>query len=373
MYAKVMKKAAALLCVAVMIFFCAEGQGISVSAKEKDGTFTVICKDKNDPIVNMEWKIYRVGERGKDDSYNLAGYFKNYKVLLNHSDSSEAVQTGATLENYAVLDKVPPTASGRTDDDGTLKLEGLKNGLYIASGRKIRTDKKIHTPSVVMFEIHDTIKEGYTGKDVTAYIKMSSVTLSDDDMRFSYTVKNIWKNDDENDSRPSKVDVEIYRDNELYIEIELNEENDWTFQWSGEPDYEWRVRVDTVPQDYTMVYDKDETNFAVVNTYNPNADFPVTSMPSESEVTTVITQLVSGGMEVSTTAESVSTDISQDMSQTHEKVTSEKNKDDMTAEELPQTGQLWWPVLLFGGAGIIVLSCGIKLRTDGECDEDEEE
>lgn len=399
MYANAVKKLVAVLCAISMILICADVSQMSVSAKDKDGTFTVICKDNGEPISDMVWKVYRVGKRGKGNSYNLDGNFKNYKVSVNHSDASEAAKTGLTLENYAVLDKIKPDFTGVTDKSGVLKFEGLKTGLYIASGTKLKVDTNIYTPSVVMFEIHETINEGYTGKDITAYVKMTTTVLKDQDIEFSYTVKNVWENDDKNEQRPNKVKVEIYRDGDLYLEIELSDENNWTHKWDGSPDSDWRVKVDTVPDDYTVIYDSDDTNFAVVNTYNPNIpDNPGFIDPPTTETifTTVITETTtdisdgsSAGTDIdgSTTSvpavTTVSLETSSDKTSTVTVVTENKStvaqnttttkekSESISGGKLPQTGQLWWPVLLLGGIGVVVISCGIKLRCDGKRDDDE--
>ena len=38
--------------------------------------------------------------------------------------------------------------------------------------------------------------------------------------------------------------------------------------------------------------------------------------------------------------------------------------------DLPQTGQLWWPVPMLAGAGVLLLLAGLIQRRRGEYDEE---
>lgn len=395
MYVKAIKKLAAILSILSLVFISSVMTDTVVSAKEKDGTFTVICLDGETAVAGMEWKIYRVGKRHKNSNYfNLDGHFKNYKVAVNYSDSDSAGKTAATLENYAFLDGINPDDTGVTDKKGIYKFEGLKEGVYIAAGKKIRIGNITYKPAVVLFEICHDLEGGNTGKDVVSYVKIST-TVHDDDSEteeMEFTVKNIW-DDGDNEKRPDKVKVEIYRDNELYIEIELSDENNWTHKWDGSPDDDWRVKVENIPDDYTVIYDNKDTDFAVVNTFNPNdPNNPYFPPPTtETIVTTVYTDTSSQTEitsnsdvpNVSQTDETVTsvtvatttavTTVSDTQTSTEKATVTTTKKETFTntGGKLPQTGQLWWPVFALGGVGVVVLSYGIRVTADRKCDDDE--
>lgn len=378
MYVKAIKKLAAILSILSLVFISSVMTDTVVSAKEKDGTFTVICLDGETAIGGMEWNIYRVGKRHKNSNYfNLDGHFKNYKVAINYSDSDSAGKTAATLENYAFLDDIKSDDTGVTDKKGTLKFKGLKEGVYIAAGKKLRIGNITYKPAVVLFEICHDIEGGNTGKDVVSYVKIST-TVHDDDSEteeLEFTVKNIW-DDNNNETRPNKVKVEIYRDNELYIEIELSDENNWTHKWDGSPDDDWRVKVEDIPDDYTVIYDNKDTDFAVVNTFNPNnPNNPYFPPPTtETIVTTVYTDMTS---QTEITSNSYTPDVSQtgetvtSVTTTTTAVTTVPDTQTSTGGKLPQTGQLWWPVFVLGGVGVVVLSYGIRVTADRKRDDDE--
>lgn len=398
MYVKATKKLAVIFCIISLVLISAGLPSMVVSAKEKDGTFTVICEDDKTAVSGMEWNIYRIGKRHKNSNYyNLDGNFKNYKVAINYSDSDKAGKTAATLENYAVLDKIKPDDNGVTDKNGTLKFEGLKEGLYIASGDKVTIGNITYEPTDVLFEINNDIEGGNTGKNIVSYVKLSTTVKEDgdDNVDFDFTVKNIW-DDNDNEKRPEKVKVQIYKDGELFIEVELSDKNNWTHNWNGSIDDEWRVKIDTVPDEYTVEYDRGETDFAVINTHNPRDPIynpPMIDPPSTSMIVTTTvsdshtyesestTQNVSDGgydensatstsvTSVSVTSEITVTTVPQTTASPT--TTPKRNTSTNTGGKLPQTGQLWWPVFVLGAAGVVVLAYGIRVTSDRKRDSDE--
>lgn len=109
------------------------------------------------------------------------------------------------------------------------------------------------------------------------------------------SVLKIWKNDEEHlDERPTSIEVALLRDGEVYEIVTLNEENGWQYTWMDlDGTYEWTVKEVTVLDSYTSSILQDGDLFILTNKYS----------------------------------------------------------------EIPQTGQLWWPVplLLMGGLTLIVI------------------
>ena len=105
--------------------------------------------------------------------------------------------------------------------------------------------------------------------------------------------------------------MQLLRDGEVYRSALLNDSNDWSYTWEGlESGHRWQVTEQDVPEGYQMSVSQDGTVFWVTNTWSPE-ETPTPSTPEETPSGT-----------------------------------------------LPQTGQLWWPVPLLLGAGLLLLLWG---------------
>ena len=97
------------------------------------------------------------------------------------------------------------------------------------------------------------------------------------------------------------------QDGKSYETVTLNQENNWKYTWEDlEAGHEWKAVEQTVPSGYTMTSTQEGKTFIITNTYKK----PGTTVPT-------------GG-----------------------------------GSKLPQTGQLWWPVLVLLLAGIICIIVG---------------
>ena len=63
-------------------------------------------------LSDMKMRAFRVGSRQDDGSFALEGDFAEYPVALDDMSVSAVQKAAATLENYAVVDKLAPAARG---------------------------------------------------------------------------------------------------------------------------------------------------------------------------------------------------------------------------------------------------------------------
>ena len=88
------------------------------------------------------------------------------------------------------------------------------------------------------------------------------------------TVVKVWAGDTEA-VRPTKAVVQLLKNGALYATVTLNAENEWTYTWSGLPEYNqdgtkiaWSVAEQEIAN-YDVVITQDGTTFTVTNTYDP--------------------------------------------------------------------------------------------------------
>ena len=320
----------AVLCTLSTVMLLLTGVMFTAFAETVTGTLTLYCRTEEITLSGMNWNVYRVGSR-TGSGFVLDGDFSDYQVDLSDLSTDSGRKTAAkTLENYAILDGIFPTDFGRTDENGIKKFEGLIPGLYLISGNELEIGNTTYTPSTLLIEINS---EG-DPVNIDAYPKIISSVENPEEL-IDYSAKGFWRTEDGEDIvDASPIKIEIYRNNELFDTVILDENNNWTHNWKGSPDDEWRIKEVDVPDNITVIYDSNERQFVVVNT-------PKTEKPPVTTTTTTIT----------TSEETTTTTVKTTLTTT-------KKKND---NKIPQTGQLWWPVPLLGLMGLVFIAIGLRI------------
>ncbi len=287
-----------------ILIFIAVCTGI-VHAEQQTATLTLICKRADTILTGMNWDIYYIGQRS-GDGYNLEGAFSGYPVTMDVHSTDSMVNAAVTLENYAIVDKIPLSFSGYIDEQGYLTFSGLSSGLYLVSGHVFNIDEVFYQPSPVLVEID--LERDDPDIDLIVYPKIRYALLSEINM--NNTVKKLWL-----DSKQSHdpLDIEIYKNGDLYKAVTLSEENEWSYSWEATEYAQWRVKEVTVPTDYSVNYYSDNGKFVIENTF-----FGV-EPPTETTTT-------------------------------------------VPPPPVPQTGQLWWPVILMGSLGAVLIVVGLRIK-----------
>ncbi len=336
---------AALLCISAVML----SRVCTASAADGQGKLAVWCVRDDDIVSEMHWQIYRVGYR-TDRDYVFEGDFKDYRPTLGDRtkpmlewDAETVADAGETLKRIIIADKVPSIAEGVTDSKGCVTFSGLADGLYLVCGDILRKENTIYIPSAIFLEMN-----GDDAAVLNAYPKIVLRTMSSETV--SYSVRKVWQNDeDQPQKRSTAITVERYCDNELYDEFVLSDENDWTYKWTDSEGHQWFVHEKAVPEDYTVVYKDNTTQFLIINTYEGD----------KQTVTTTTTVTTAGGT------------VSTETSRTQTTVSSTAKTVTTTGGKIPQTGQLWWPVLPLACGGVLMTGLGLRLRRK-DSDEDEE-
>lgn len=355
----------AVICTAVLCLLSAVMVPMSYSAAET-GSLTLICRTEGVTLEGLEWDIYRVGSRSGDE-FILEGEFADYPVVIDDFTAEAMNLTAKTLENYAVLDKLTPMASGETNENGTLTFDALQEGLYLVSGQILTIGNTTYVPSTILFEIGE---EG-ASYDLNAYPKIIYRTNSA--MVTNYAVKKIWEFSINNEVElPEEITIEVYCDRELYDTVVLSEENNWTHSWMGEEDCEWRVKEINLPEGCTVKYDFGETQYAIVNTIGDNYVEPPTTPTTTTTTTTTTTGTGSTDITTTTTITDTTTESQSTASTTGGATTTAAATTTTTVPGLPQTGQLWWPVPVLGVSGLVLIAFGLRMNSERKKDNSDE-
>lgn len=326
MQKRLLKSIGTLCCALGMALTVAAGVGTAYATGGK-GSLTLICEKDGVTVEGLQWELYHVGVR-EGDTFVTTGAFSGYPIVIDDFSQDAINLSAATLENIALLDEsIDPIATGATDESGRLMFDGLAAGLYLVSGSVLHVDDAVYVPSCMLFEISGDDQS----IDLNAYPKIEYHTQSNQEV--IYTVKKVWLNEAGEPCAPTtEITVEIYRDLELYETVVLSDENNWTYEWEDFDYYDFRVKEIVIPDGFTVAYESNETQYLIKNTYHPTEETTVTTTSDTETTTTVSTS------SLITTA---------------------------TADEwLPQTGQLWWPVIILVLGGLIFIALGCRFLFD---------
>lgn len=254
------------------------------------GSITVNYEDGDTPIADATAHVYHIANwNNSNDGFTPTDQFKKYSVDWDvYGMNSETFrQLAETLSGYIARDTIDPLVSQKTDTDGVAVFGKLPRGLYVVI--------------VDAFE-----GNGLTCKSSATIVSVPSGTAANASLNVSLhpktecspketpppdvpptedrTVSKVWKNDTV-ENRPRKIIVQLLRNGEVYDEVELNDDNNWTHTWTGlEADYEWHVVEKSVPDSYTVLVDREGAKTVITNTYTP-PDTPPTNPPTDNPPT----------------------------------------------------------------------------------------
>ncbi|MDE6426152.1 MAG: Cna B-type domain-containing protein [Ruminococcus sp.] len=423
-------------------------------AEENDKSITLVCVNGDTILAGMEWKIYRVGQRSANGQNFVQNEdFAGTQINLRRITADSVNKAAQSYQSYAIAAGIQPVQTGITDEHGEVQFTGLNAGLYLISGKLLKVDSHYYLPNASLIEI----KEGDTDLKYDAYPKFEYQVMSGQPR--AHIVYKEWEGDEEHlDKRPDHVAVDIYRDEEYYDTVILNEENDWRYRWvDSDGSSSWIVMEKDIPECYEMIIEYDINyriqnsytdepfttttrsgaatvtttttvntsisvgqasttiatttfpigNATVTNTRTTTASFPVlnntetrsrTTTGDTVTVTTATTDTVQSDTATETTSsDNISTETATDTTtnsvtesesttttvetETTTKTTTKKpgsgsggssggkNSGGSSSIKLPQTGQLWWPVVPLSIGGVLFVSAGLVMKSRRKSDD----
>lgn len=358
---------------------------------------TLECVVNKEALSGVSWQAYRIGSRNPYGGFVLEGDFAKYPVTLDDMSSSAVANVAYTLETYALRDKLKPDAKGKTNSNGSLTFSNLKSGIYLLFSEDITTKEYKYQSQPSIIELG-----GFEESNVTVTPKFT-VTPIPKPQKITYSVRKVWINDSTENVRPTSISVELYKNGSLNNTVVLNSSNGWYYEWESDKNSTWRVVESSIPSGYTVNYSVNSTEFLIQNTYKEIT----TTEPTSQTVSTVSTteSVTQSTTTVVTTTATVTTlapreelervieefdDLNEhdytpeswrEFSEVLERAKLILGASDSTEEEilaileelriarrklilgyLPQTGQLWWPVPVFAGGGLVMIAAGVRLN-----------
>ena len=304
-----------LLC--ILLFMTAV---LPISAAESD-SITVLFKHDSKPVEQTSFQIYKAAN-WDGSSYTFVSPFSNYQIRIPEDSGSEEWKTlSSTLAAYIARDAVPALASGKTDASGSVRFDGLTDGLYLIIGAATQYGDLLLIPQPTIVTVPCTNSDGTVDRDVVTEPKYDyrQVTAEPLERR----ALKIWEDNGNEQSRPQEIAVQLLCDGKVYEEQILNAANNWRYTWENlDAAHDWKLTEKEVPKNYTVQIEQQGVTFTVTNTLDA---ILTPSVPNTSSAQTGDSAIRGG---------------------------------DST---LPQTGLLWWPVPVLVVTGALAMFIGIFL------------
>ena len=313
-------------------------KGSLVLAAEEEstqkGSISIVC-----PVEGMELSLYRVAEYEESGSFTLTEQFQKYPVSLEQKNQEGWQGAADALADYIRRDGITADAVLASGSDRKVCFTDLNRGLYLVLGQttELQEDGKtqIYEPQTALIALPEDSKETSEGKDpyqVTAVLKFEKNDKPgkpEEKEETKIHVLKVWKQDQE-EERPESIVVEL-----LQMDVEgnttvvdrqtLTKENQWSYTWKNlSAQMRWSVSEAEVPKGYTVAVTREGNTVVLTNTAKKPGKLDGEVNPPSKRTTGKTT--------------------------------------DKTSDKLPQTGQLWWPVLVLLFAGAICLLVGRVLR-----------
>lgn len=260
-------------------------------------------------VPGMPFKAYRLASITENAELAFVDKFAGYGVELPE-DQAGYRALAETMSGYIARDGIAPDKVATTNENGRASFAEVEKGLYLITADRFKVEATgmtyIVSPSLVVLP---NTTDGETWLyDVVISPKYTEIPpVPDTPGKVDINVIKVWKNEADQTKRPSEIIAELICQDKVIDSVKLNAANNWRHTWKDlDGSYEYKVTEKVVPSGYTVTIVKDGNTFTITNS---GGGTPPPTPPR--------------------------------------------------TPRLPQTGQLWWPVPILAGAGLIFLIAGI--------------
>jgi hypothetical protein len=263
---------------------------------------------QDQPIPGAPYCLYQIAAWSADGELSMRDDFSAYPVDFTTMTQEKYRALAQTLDSYVKMDQLEPDFAGYANEYGFGELTGLKPGLYLLAGLRYIGEGGMYTfaPSIISVPTRDSSEDPWM-YNVRVLPKCSFQPHGGMGVTTKKVLK-IWDDFGNEATRPKSIEVILLCNGEPYDTVELSAQNGWSYVWedlvAGE---EWLV-VEVVPEDYSVLIMDDGLVTKIINTNN------TTPPPSDPE------------------------------------------------EDLPQTGQTWWPMPLLMVLGVVLIAAGVRIN-----------
>lgn len=359
---------------------------------DRSASLTVVCSHDSKPLSGVVFDLYRVADIDASGAFTVTEEFSGYSVSLERQKVEAWRALAQTIAPCAIRDGIPVVRQGSTDSSGRVGFEELGTGMYLVYGHRYTKGDFVYIPEPFLVSLPGLDGDNEWYYDVEANCK--GIGYDDPPETTSVRVLKVWDDQGHETNRPKDVEVQLLSEDGVYDTVTLNADNNWRFAWDDlRADREWSVVEKDVPENYTSLISREGITFVLTNTYTPS--FTTVGVKKvwddqgheRNRPAGIEVRLLRDGQDCDTVVLSGSNNWSytwSDLEEGHDWTVKEKyvpegyrsvvtqNGGGFTitnvyappapvAPKLPQTGQLWWPIPVLVGVGLMCWLIGFLL------------
>ena len=177
----------------------------------------------------------------------------------------------------------------------------------------------------------------YSVESRVKFEKIPDASADEQDRTVSRKALKVWKDEGHENSRPDSVTVQLLCDGRIHDTAVLSSMNNWRHTWSDlDAGHVWNIVEKNIGEGYYVTIERSGSTFVITNAFEEELiedDPPRNDPPEDEEIPGDDTP----------------------------------SAPPPAGPQLPQTGQLWWPVPVLFAAGLLLIVLGlIRHRGDYE-------
>lgn len=285
------------LCLVLCAFVCpSAANAFSPVDLTQPLTLTIFANDEETPLPGVGFDLYQIADMDQEARFTLLSAFAGFDGDINALENAAQWQEAAVYMQQAAAN-LSPDMSATTGEDGLVKFDALQPGLYLVTGKPVEIIPWAYTFSPFIVSIPTRNADDQWVYDVYSDIKLEKVPALT-----SIEVVKLWDDQGHESDRPNEIYVDLYQDGVQIAAAQLHAGNSWSYTFENLPAaHVYTVKERTVPRWYEVSYETINGVLVLRNTHTT----PATPVP-----------------------------------------------------EIPSTGQLWWPVPILAGLGMILFIIG---------------
>lgn len=264
----------------------------------------------NIPIKEMEFQAYLISRMDADGNLTVTEQFSAYAQELDIRGENDPAWMELTEKLAGEIEQksLTPDLQAVSDQAGQVQWKNLSRGLYLLLGNGKEQEGFVYSVSPFLVMVPERAEHGLWNDQVRAKAKLAQNPLKAD-----FSVIKIWEDDCHKAQRPKSISVDLLCDGKVYDTITLPQDGHWQYTWKDlETNHRWTVEEQPVDGYDPPKISREGNQWTITNTCQK----------------LILTQ----------TGETTQT------------------------SQIPQTGQLWWPVPLLLLAGLLLLVAGLVKR-----------
>ena len=143
-------------------------------------SLTLSFHDKGLPIPDAAFSVWKIADRTADGAASPAGAFAQLDASFADLSASGLASLASAAAEFAKENGVSAQESGKTDQNGTLKLSTVNaHGLYLVTGEPAAHGEYIYTPTPFVAALPGTAADGSALYDAAVEVKYTKSPQSE--------------------------------------------------------------------------------------------------------------------------------------------------------------------------------------------------